>query len=107
MSATRGVPVTVTASSNSTVTTITSPRMKVPPSSLPSEIPPTVTPVTVGARASVPSPSTTISPSVIAWTPSPSAASLFPRSRIVPPFRESAFAPAPIPLESSSPEATV
>ena len=110
MRANRGVPpvvVTVTASLNSTVTAISSPAMKTPfaPCGSPGWI---VTPVTVGATPSAAPPATTRSPSVMAWSPRPSAAvwvAWFPASsRMVPPFR--AISVTLIPFESESAETT-
>ena len=104
-SVTRGVPVTVTSSSNSTVTSISSPARKTPPA--PRAVPETVTPVTVGATTSAAAAFTTMSPSVIAWLPRSSVASLLAASRIVPPFSVSAAAPTLTPSVSVSPFTTV
>ena len=104
-SAACGVPVTVTASLNSTVTEITSSSMKTPLAPCP--VPESVTPVTVGPTRSAAAPFTTASPSVMAWSPRPRTAAFRAASRIVPPFNSSAEAPTEIPFESASPAATV
>ena len=108
--ATRGVPVTVTGSLKSTVTSISSPARKTsfPPASSPWAVPEIETPVTVGATRSAAAPSTTAPESLlIAWAPKPSAAALFAASAIVPPFSASAEVPMLIPSASRSPRATV
>ena len=73
----------------------------------PCALPDTVTPATVGARTSAPSPSTTTSPSAIAWSERLNRALLFPRSRMVPPLVESELAPMLSPFGSSSSVTTV
>ena len=105
VSATCGAPVTVTDSLKSTVTAITSPAMKLPLAPCP--VPERVTPATVGATVSEALPSTTASPSVMAWEPRPSAASLSAASFIVPPFSARAEPPMPRPFASVSAAATV
>ena len=72
----------------------------------PCALPESAAPVTVGAMASVALPSTTASPSVMAWSPRPSDALLPRASRMVPPFSESAEAPTLSPSESESVAAT-
>ena len=104
--ATCGVPTTVAASWNSTVTARMSPAMKTPLAPMP--VPDSETPVTAGPRLSAAFPSTRKSPSsVIAWVPRPSVASLPAASRIIPLFRVSASAATEIPFGSVSPAATV
>ena len=106
VSASRGVPTTVAASSNSTVATIVSPAMKVPIA--PRASPETVTPETRGPVTSDPLPAT-VKPAaaLTACVPRPSAALLLPASRIVPEFSPSAAAPMLIPSASVSPATTV
>ena len=108
VSAACGVPVTVTASLNSTVTRTSSPAMKNRPA-VPCFRPEIVTPVTVGATASVASWATAGPPSVMACRPRPSAAgwARAERSTMFPPFRVSAEAPMLSPSASASPAATV
>ena len=99
-SASRGAPVTVTGLLNLTVTVISSPARKTPPAPFPR--PERVSPVTTGAAGR---PSTTGSPSVMAWAPKPRAAKLPAASASTPPF--SAEAPTLIPFASRSAAATV
>ena len=104
--ATCGVPVTVAASWNSTVTVMTSPAMKAPFEPIP--LPESVRPRTIGPTSSAAFPSTRKRVlSVMACVPRPSIALLLAASAIVPPFRASASAAMLIPFESVSPEATV
>ena len=100
-----GVPVTVAASWNSTVTVMTSPAMKAPLEPIP--LPESVRPRTVGPTSSAAFPSTwkRVS-SVMACVPRPRVASLLAASAIVPLFRASASAAMLIPLESESPDCT-
>ena len=106
VSATCGVPVTVAASSKSTVTRISSPARKTPRSADP--VPERDTPVTAGPRVSAALPLTVKSArSRSACVPRPSAAALPAASAIAAPFRVSAEAVTLIPFASVSPEATV
>ena len=72
-------------------------------------LPSSVSPVTAGPTTSAAPPSTTMSPSVIAWLPRSSAAAfgVAAPSKIVPPFSASASASTEIPSASASPETTV
>ena len=101
LSATCGVPVTVTGSLKPTVTSITSSAMKRP--SAPCPVPESETPVTVGATWSAAAPFT-VKPlwSPSAWVPRSRVAALPAASAMAPPFRPSAEAPTAIPLESVS-----
>ena len=105
VSARRGLPVTVTDSLKRTVAERTSPTRKTP--FAPCPVPERVSPVTVGAVSSVPPPSTTASPSVIAWVPRSNAAALPEASVIAPPFSRIAVAPMLRPFGSRSARPTV
>ena len=106
-----GVPVTVTASLNSTVTSIASPARKTPfaPRGA-GAAPASASPATVGATASAAEPSTLKSAwSVIAWLPKPSAAAFgfVAASTMDPPFSVSAAAHTLIPSGSAAAASTV
>ena len=104
--ATCGVPVTVAASSNSTVTSISSPAMKTP--FAPSAAPASETPVTAGPTSSGQGPNTAPSgESVTAWRPRSNSAALPAASAIDPPFSASAEAPTLSPFVSRSSLTTV
>ena len=103
VSATCGIPVTVTASLKVTVTEIASPAVKEPLGPVP--VPESERPVTVGATASAAFPFTAGPVSVIAVRVR--VASLAPASLISPPFSVSAEVPTLSPPVSESPDATV
>ena len=79
-----GIPVTVAASSNSTVASISFPATKTPLAPCP--VPERVTPATPGPRASAPAPLTT-GPRTFAWCSKVISAALPALSAIVAPFR--------------------